>query len=563
MRITFICIFFTFQAFTAKGRDLFAKVGSLTEEKVMKAMSSVSEKGSLTEKDIQRADTGLNTMILRKLKHVHTKSREYKKLQDEFQENQQLAASLHRKNSNLQTSVNHAHPFFTSALKEKEDAFDELRQRLLGYNNRAKITGTLGPYVIHWQLSVLKERVAAMMQNDDAKFNAAWTKLIMFFSKVDGYVRFLMQSGNVLTINSACRCADYPTVKVKANAHLMVFVNVFKNLPPSVNAQAESCNDHDNNAGALRINHDKLLKYLISTSAKTEYAFFVTIMHELFHLIGFEKRFKYPTSQTDASNLDLVIMQNLVPAGDSHANEYLFPHDIMVPRMHADHPWELVVTTFTLRHLELVNEKIVINHQYMSNDTFFNHLSKMSEFINYSCPAEDTNKPLYDIYCPANGAVGQTSCLKNRLAYAKCTGRKYANGCGVRKIEKHCIWSHDGRQDVNGAINHFGLNSRCFDSSNKGAICLEFKIENEQLYIKYDTEWQVCQSDTEELTFKKGVKVTCSNARKMQNFYNLTHCQKNCSGNGFCVNSHCVCFPGYSGNDCGTFEMPNFVQIGQ
>lgn len=562
MRITFICIFLIFHAFTAKGGDLFGKVGSLTEEKVLKAMSSVSERGSLTEKDIQRADTGLNSMILRKLKHVQQKSREYKRLQDEVKENHQLVSSFIRRSNTLQSSIKHAHPFFTSAQKEKEVGFDDFRQRLLGYNNRAQISGSLSPFTIHWQIIGLKERVITLLNEDEKKFNMAWAKLTTFFAKVDGYIRHLIQSGDLRKIECTCRNGDYEKVKVKATAHHLVFVNVFKNLPSGVIAQAEKCSESDF-AGALKISAERLVRYLSIDDLKQEYAFFTTVIHELFHLLGFHPRFAYPRDKTTASRLDTLIMNYFVSSGEHHSNDQYFPHDIMVPRANGDHPWELVVTTFTLRHLELVNDKIVINAQYMSNDTFFNHLRDIDDFIQYVCDPEDEGKPRFDIYCPAAATSSTSMCLKNRLATTRCTGKKYSNGCGVKKIEKHCIWSHTGRQNINSIIQHFGLDSRCFDSSNKGALCLKFEISNNELYIYYDTERKKCDAANPELTFKGGIKVNCPKLDVFTNHVRLTHCPGNCRGNGFCVSGRCACFNGFSGNDCTQFNMPHFILFTQ
>jgi hypothetical protein len=561
MRIAMLLVLLIIQASNCKSKDLFGKIGSLTEEQVQRAMSSVSERGSLTEREIQKSDIGVNSAILRKLKHVHQKSRELRKMQHEIQESQNVNSSRIKRSSSLDTSAKHAHPFFTSGQKEENgNGLEDLRQRILGFNNRAEISGALNPFTVHWELSLVKSAIITIGGNDENKINFYWKKTMNFFSRVDGYIRHLIQSGPIYKINCTCGNGGHPKGAIKAEAHILVFVNVLK-LSDSILAQSQPCNE-SKHAGALRINVQRFSSYLESRSQATEYSFFTTIVHELFHLIGFHNRANYPADKKDATNLDSIIMNYFIGRDQEHVNNQFFPHDIMVPSSNISHPWELVITTFTLRYLELVNKEIVINIQYMSNDTFFNHLMNIDDFMNYTCEAESSERPRFDIYCPAVVPdLSKTSCLKTRMAFTKCTAGTYSNGCRGRKIDKNCLFSHSGKVVFGSVAHYFGDDSRCFDSPTKGAVCLKYKYEGSDLYIHYDTKVQKCSESSQVLTFDLGMKITCPELDKFARVEKMIKCTGKCSGNGFCVDGNCSCFPGFEGPNCASFKAGHFVQV--
>ena len=46
-------------------------------------------------------------------------------------------------------------------------------------------------------------------------------------------------------------------------------------------------------------------------------------------------------------------------------------------------------------------------------------------------------------------------------------------------------------------------------------------------------------------------QLKCPDVARFCTFYSQSQCPSNCNGRGYCVDGHCHCNYGYTGNECG------------
>ena len=149
--------------------------------------------------------------------------------------------------------------------------------------------------------------------------------------------------------------------------------------------------------------------------------------------------------------------------------------------------------------------------------------------------------------------------LGNSKGLYAIPGHGFADSCNMAADIVNCYWVKSKIPGINSVYDQITFetynneNSRCF-SNYYDAYCFEVISCAEGLItFKVGTDTYVCKNEGDiiRLPILKGLSideyVICP---KFDYICKETSCLNMCNGKGYCKNSKCVCFEGYSGSDC-------------
>lgn len=404
-----------------------------------------------------------------------------------------------------------------------------------------------------------------------------WNGLKNLISKADSFIRrFVLVSNEFLAkdlVFSKPICSSHPQKfnkksvfdfvggKLKISADLVVFVDIYSDKSDPTLAEAKSCQKSSDSGlqilGQMSINIANFV--FPETRIFKEIEQFMTIVHETFHIIGFNPDSKSNVRHADVENqltyLKSLTEENRVPLIDNlHFKTEFLPLDLMVPiaRVDAD------ITVFSLEYIDNISPYIITNKQYL-NSLMTEDIADFKKFFNYKCT--DQPKSIYHYFCSAAQKQNKPySCSENYLFKMKCSDI-LPNGCYLNKplSSSSCIENYDNSiYGVSRSMGYEGFettgeNSRCFENAdNDKSYCLMYKIQETPAMITVRAEKQdyVClkEGQVHEIKSYSGQvlgRFVCPDPNKFILNQKKSYCPNMCHGNGSCLNGKCECYDGY------------------
>lgn len=395
-----------------------------------------------------------------------------------------------------------------------------------------------------------------------------WNGIKSLLSKTDSFMRrFILISNEFedreLTFRTLL-CPSHPAKfnkknlkafvggVLKAKTDLMVYVDVYRDETDPTLAEGFAC--QKDSTGEMTIQGSMLLN-LAHLSFKNINLFdsiaqFMTVVHETFHIIAFNKasksNFRESPIEPQLSYLkDLAEVKINPLIDDAHFVSHLLPLDLMVPVARVD----AVMTIFSLEYIDNISTKIVTNKEYLGTE-MTNEISNFKDFFSYSCSGKETSD--YKFFCsPAQKQKKPLSCSYNYIFKMECSDTIEPNGCHLNTpmSSQSCISVPSG-DNYGLPFESFGSNSRCFENVKGDGIpfCLMFTVQEQPptITIRANNQDYVClKAGQEHQIHGAGAGFRCPDPTNFILSHKMNYCPNMCFGNGSCSNGKCHCYEGY------------------
>jgi len=325
-------------------------------------------------------------------------------------------------------------------------------------------------------------------------------------------------------------------------------------------------------------------KYHMTTEKKKFFDQFATLLHEIYHIMGFSRQLyqffvdpatnkrkalsdtyivknnakfpyliksphvlEYAKKYFNCPNLEGVPVENAGGEGSagSHWEKVVLGNEIMV----ADQVANPVLSHFTLKLLE---DSGWYQINYNMAEPYFWGKNEGCQLMTGKCQFHSNT-------CNTDAAEG---CFYDYTFQASCKGDTFTDDC--KFFTGTDFSQHDCRVPENKAINdghfgeYYGLKSRCFNGRIKGKkrlhgnMCYRSECRKGVISMRIGDQVYKCLYEGQKIK-PTGVDgyVTCPDPKDFC-AHDEALCENDCNLNGRCVvGNKCYCYPGYSGASCG------------
>ena len=387
-------------------------------------------------------------------------------------------------------------------------------------------------------------------------------------------------------------CAEYfikADEKGQTDADLVLFFTAEATRQDTFVAWAAPCllsrNDYRPIMGRVNFN-----PYTLSNERKKLFDQFGTIIHEVYHILGFSSAlYKYFIDDSGRKKGEELVITN---HGDG-----IYKHQIISPKVVQHAREHFSCPSLTGVPLEDNGssgsagshwEKTVLGNEFMVANTVANPVVslftlRLLEDSGWYTINENMAERFYwgkgqgcGVASGTDGVTGascykqnEEGCFYDYTFQAKCTSDQFQNGYGYftgtdfnshdcRAPENKDMQTHQGLGEV------FGYRSRCFAGDIQYGInrhqnlCYQVQCEGTSaIKISIQSRTYTCSLDGEKV-FPKDLNgyVTCPNIKDFCT--QLEHsCPEDCSLGGRCMrNGQCYCYHGFSGANCENYSGP-------
>lgn len=286
-----------------------------------------------------------------------------------------------------------------------------------------------------------------------------------------------------------------------------------------------------------------------------------TLVHEFFHIFGFnsihkkyfkeylaEKGKKYP----NLSKLNVEGVE-VFDKGTPHWSCDFLTNDIMSPVISQDK----IISIFTMEFLEIAGVRIRTRKDYLKNNFLLENVPDFNKYLNYKCNDNDAVSEYKHFCSKKESDKNDMICDENYIYRLQCSEFPNANNC-YKKIAHSkytCIDEANSKSDYALPFETYGDDSRCF-VVNGQSQCLATSVRDNKVFVKFPSGEKECTQSNEKIRFeyvnpnaprsKRIGTLTCPDLDKFKKSFRRTYCQKNCHGNGNCIDGICYCFKGYN-----------------
>lgn len=424
---------------------------------------------------------------------------------------------------------------------------------------------------IVWDTSILKKNLAEFGEQGSfqkiqqllIRVDNAMKKFISIRDDVKKEIEIPKNFQGCRNNNSKYFNKEYFPQAVTIDADLLIFVYAMNEDSPTL-AAASPCIKNENKRtyiGRMVLNINKLeFEYEDYYHQINE---IYTVFHETLHILafhdyvhsGFTQEVKKPDFPAKFQNLRKMKAIRDDPLEDNaHWNQAYLPTDLMAPFSRIDGN----LTIFSMEYLDLVSDEIRTNRSSLPNNFQLDEINNFDDYFSYQCSPK-AEKSKYSSFCTQKEVEkDEFGCDRSRMFKSYCGEEQLENGCYERiSHDKYVCSNPNVSPESKLRFETYGRNSRCFEgvlkSGKHQSLCLEFEINNTGILVKSQGKAYQCREEGELISMRQDVsggfyeqKFICPDPVEFKRLFDLTNCENNCYGNGFCTSGTCNCFDGFN-----------------